>query len=134
VQTLESYFIEVSPGSWRDERELRRLQAKSAAHPRRHVEFMRNLPLTHVEGDYLFVHAGIRPGIRSSGRSATICCGSATSSCIQARITARSSSTPHDLGNAGAAANRIRHRHRCFSQRPLTCVVLDGTSRRFLHT
>ena len=31
--------------------------------PGRHVEFMGAMPLTHVEGDYLFVHAGIRPGV-----------------------------------------------------------------------
>jgi serine/threonine protein phosphatase 1 len=30
VQTLASYFIDVPPGSWRDERELRRLQGESA--------------------------------------------------------------------------------------------------------
>ncbi len=31
--------------------------------PRRHREFLRNLRMHHVEGDYLFVHAGIRPGV-----------------------------------------------------------------------
>ncbi len=31
--------------------------------PSRHAEFLAQLPLTHVEGDYLFVHAGIRPGV-----------------------------------------------------------------------
>src|SRR5215470_3437814 len=50
VQTLASYFIDVSPGSMRDERELRRLQGEVRRRvPRRHVEFMRNLSLTHVE-------------------------------------------------------------------------------------
>src|SRR5215813_14204513 len=60
AQTLASYFIEASPGSWRDERELRRLQDEVRRRlPPRHVEFMRGLKLTHVEGDYLFVHAGV---------------------------------------------------------------------------
>ena len=31
--------------------------------PEAHLEFIRSLPLTHIEGKYLFVHAGIRPGI-----------------------------------------------------------------------
>ena len=31
--------------------------------PRHHVTFMRDLALMHTEGGYLFVHAGIRPGI-----------------------------------------------------------------------
>lgn len=31
--------------------------------PQAHLAFLRQLPLTHIEGDYLFVHAGIRPGV-----------------------------------------------------------------------
>jgi serine/threonine protein phosphatase 1 len=31
--------------------------------PAAHVAWLRNLKLSHREGDYLFVHAGIRPGI-----------------------------------------------------------------------
>ena len=29
----------------------------------RHADFLRGLPLTHDDGTYLFVHAGIRPGV-----------------------------------------------------------------------
>jgi serine/threonine protein phosphatase 1 len=32
--------------------------------PRAHLLFLRDLPLAHREGPYLFVHAGIRPGVR----------------------------------------------------------------------
>jgi serine/threonine protein phosphatase 1 len=32
--------------------------------PRSHVDFMRDLALDHREGDYLLVHAGVRPGVR----------------------------------------------------------------------
>jgi serine/threonine protein phosphatase 1 len=31
--------------------------------PHEHLEFLRNLTLTHREGGYFFVHAGIRPGV-----------------------------------------------------------------------
>lgn len=31
--------------------------------PARHLEFLRRLDLVHQEGDYLFVHAGVRPGV-----------------------------------------------------------------------
>ena len=34
-----------------------------AALPARHLAFFRSLRLSHVEGDYFFVHAGIRPGV-----------------------------------------------------------------------
>lgn len=31
--------------------------------PRRHVDFLKNLELSFESGDYLFVHAGVRPGV-----------------------------------------------------------------------
>ena len=50
---LESYGIDPeSPReSWREQV------------PAEHVEFLHALPLSHREGGYLFVHAGIRPGV-----------------------------------------------------------------------
>lgn len=38
-------------------------EAWEAAIPARHVAFLRGLVRTHREADYLFVHAGIRPGV-----------------------------------------------------------------------
>lgn len=32
------------------------------AAPQSHLDFLNGLKLTHIEGDYLFVHAGVRPG------------------------------------------------------------------------
>ena len=37
--------------------------------PRPHLVFLRDLTLRHAEGPYLFVHAGIRPGVPSSDRA-----------------------------------------------------------------
>jgi serine/threonine protein phosphatase 1 len=37
--------------------------------PERHLAFYRSLALHHREGDYLFVHAGIRPGIAPEAQS-----------------------------------------------------------------
>ncbi len=31
--------------------------------PQSHLDFMRGLTLSHVEGDYYFTHAGVRPGV-----------------------------------------------------------------------
>ena len=36
----------------------------AACIPLPHLAFLRNLAMTHQEGPYLFVHAGIRPGVR----------------------------------------------------------------------
>ena len=38
-------------------------EALRANLPARHREFLGSLSLTHREGDYFFVHAGIRPGV-----------------------------------------------------------------------
>ena len=37
-------------------------QARSAV-PQHHLDFLNDLPLTHVTNDFLFVHAGLRPGV-----------------------------------------------------------------------
>ncbi len=37
--------------------------------PQRHATMLESLPLTHVYGDFLFVHAGIRPGIALEAQS-----------------------------------------------------------------
>lgn len=44
-------------------------EAWEAALPPSHVAFLRGLALTHRDGDYLFVHAGIRPGVLLSEQS-----------------------------------------------------------------
>ena len=62
LQTLESYGVEVRGRSlWRpDSGELR--DALDENLPDRHRRFLEALELNHLEGDYLFVHAGIWPG------------------------------------------------------------------------
>lgn len=59
VQTMESYGVTVS--------ESDRLYAvrdyAGTAVPPEHVAFLNSLPTHHLEGDVLFVHAGIRPGV-----------------------------------------------------------------------
>jgi serine/threonine protein phosphatase 1 len=54
--------------SWGLNRDLPR-EAWRAALPAAHVAWLRRLVLTHQEGDYLFVHAGIRPGVTLAEQS-----------------------------------------------------------------
>jgi len=69
IQTLESYDVDLHSGdAWMtDPRQLQR-DFRSRL-PQRHLEFFETLQLYHVEGDYLFVHAGIRPGRRLDDQS-----------------------------------------------------------------
>ena len=59
--TLHSYGVSV--GLQRDDARLHdKLQAELRARvPRRHVDFLQSLQLNYETGDFLFVHAGVRP-------------------------------------------------------------------------
>lgn len=64
IQTLESYDVDMRGDDvWMtDPRQLQK-EFRSRL-PTAHREFFEGLDLYHVEGDYVFVHAGIRPGRR----------------------------------------------------------------------
>jgi len=136
VETLLSYEIELPPGAWRDERELRRLQGEVRRRvPRRHVEFMRRMKMTHEEGDYLFVHAGIRPGVPIERQ--------VREDLLWIRGEFLESRTDHGRmvvhGHTISPApdvqpNRIGIDTGAFFSNRLTCLVLDGATRSFLHT
>ncbi len=60
-KTLESYGLEVPLWAQPD---LVQMQLElSERLPAAHLRFLHDLRLTHREGDYLFVHAGVRPGV-----------------------------------------------------------------------
>ncbi|WP_299547764.1 metallophosphoesterase family protein [uncultured Tateyamaria sp.] len=57
--TLASYGVDAS-----GQRREKDVQADAkAAVPQSHLDFLRSLQLTHIVGDLMFVHAGIRPGV-----------------------------------------------------------------------
>src|SRR5581483_8093000 len=62
--TLRSYGVAIEPNMLPRGRELVVLQAEMRRLvPERHLAFLKGLRLSHVEGDYFFVHAGVRPGV-----------------------------------------------------------------------
>ena len=64
--TLESYAVEVPDprlGCFGANDFRRAARELRAALPKTHLAFLRGLERSHIEGDYLFVHAGIRPGV-----------------------------------------------------------------------
>lgn len=58
--TLLSYGVSAFNNERRAEEARREL---AGAMPEKHLEFLKNLRLSYRIGDYLFVHAGIRPGM-----------------------------------------------------------------------
>lgn len=58
-----SYGVTPPPLIAPDDDMLRFRDCLRTAIPDEHLSFMRTLPTSHIAGDYMFVHAGIRPGI-----------------------------------------------------------------------
>jgi serine/threonine protein phosphatase 1 len=59
LETLSSYGVVHAPGkSWAETR-----SELAAAIPKAHIDFLKNLKLHVSVGDYLFVHAGIKPRV-----------------------------------------------------------------------
>ena len=131
--TLASYEVP-APGPWAGAPALEATcEALLAALPESHLAFLNGLALSHVAGDYLFVHAGVRPGV------------------------ALEAQRPHDLmwirreflEHEGDFGKVVVHGHtpaQAVDVRPnrigidtgavyggrLTAVVLEGSGRRFL--
>jgi calcineurin-like phosphoesterase family protein len=61
--TLRSYGVE-PPSMFAGTPQVRHAQQQFAERlPARHKRFLEDLAVAHTEGDYLFVHAGVRPGV-----------------------------------------------------------------------
>lgn len=107
-----------------------------AAVPPEHVAFLRDCKLWHVEGDYAFVHAGVRPGVPLVEQEAD--------DLLWIRDTFLSSRADHDgkivvhghtiCEQPEVRNNRINIDTGAYASGRLTCLVLDGDERRFLHT
>lgn len=63
AETLMSYGIRPPPPAGREGEMERAQQELRARLPERHRLFFAGLKLLHEEGDYLFTHAGVRPGV-----------------------------------------------------------------------
>lgn len=131
--TLASYGIEAAEG-WPDftvlidwQKDLRR------AVPAAHRRFLDALRLSHVEGDYAFVHAGVRPGVPLAEQDAR--------DLMWIRDEFHASRDDHGhvivhghsvTAKAVSRANRIGIDTGAGYGRALTAVVLSGAERRFL--
>ena len=103
--------------------------------PAAHISFLADLQLTYTAGDYMFVHAGVRPGVALDQQNAEDLLWirdeflSATSGWDKVIVHGHSAShlpqsLPHRIGvDTGAYATNV-----------LTCLVLEGRERRFLST
>ncbi len=100
-----------------------------------HEEFLQNLPISYVAGDYFFVHAGVRPGVPFERQTEA----------DMVWIRDPFLSSDEDFGKVVVhghtitdkpvvRANRIGIDTGAVVSGKLTCLVLEGTSQQFLTT
>lgn len=133
--TLHSYGIPVPSGMMRDGNTDECWQALREAVPPRHQRFLEGLRPYHLEGDYCFVHAGLRPGVpverQEFGdliwiRDEFLQSGADFGHMVVHGHTITGEIDEHD--------NRIGIDTGAYGSGRLTCLVLQGTGRRFLQT
>lgn len=133
--TVASYGVAVC---WKDFQppELERLRVRlNDAVPPEHVAFLEDLRLYHEEGDYAFVHAGLRPGVPIDKQSPR--------EMVWIRDLFLRSKADFGKrvvhGHTITTEPEVRHNRigidtGAFCSGRLTCLVLEGSATRFLHT
>ena len=135
VATLASYGVEPPVMLYHPpdlETFRRRLRA---AIPPNHLGFLRGLRLCHTDGDYFFVHAGVRPGVPLDDQDPY----------EMMWIRDRFLLSDADFGKRvvhghtpcpvpEVLGNRIGIDTGAYFSGRLTCLVLEGAEHRFLHT
>jgi serine/threonine protein phosphatase 1 len=136
LETLMSYGVPLRSLP-RTEEAVRALRAALAeAVPARHVAFIRACVLHHSVGDYLFVHAGVRPGISLERQTPTDMIW-IRDDFLRARIPLPGRVVVHGHTICDLPQNRS---HRididtgAFVSGRLTGLALRGSERRFLST
>jgi Calcineurin-like phosphoesterase len=132
IATLHSYGVR--PPS--TDRDLPRVQDELRGKlPERHLAFLRGLALRHIEGDYAFVHAGVRPGVAFADQAAQdllwIRDEFLSSNADFGKIVVHG----HTIAEQPEVRrNRIGIDTGAFASGTLTCLVLAGEAWSFLRT
>ncbi|CAM3232446.1 Calcineurin-like phosphoesterase domain-containing protein [Sphingomonas antarctica] len=132
-ETLLSYGVDEAEY---DEAGLPELVALTRKHvPAAHIEFMRGFEETILEGDYLFVHAGIRPGIPRNEQSSEDTRWIRREFLEDARDHGAMVVHGHSItGAVDERSNRIGIDTGAFASGVLTAIGLEGAERWFLST
>ena len=133
-QTLLSYGV--TPPLFDENEALKNVhEAFVRALPKQHLTFLNATKYTHVEGDYLFVHAGIRPHVQLNEQDPR--------DLMWIRENFLSSSSKFEKmvvhGHSGKKSpvvrpNRIGIDTQAYRTGTLTALVLEGMKRRFIMT
>jgi serine/threonine protein phosphatase 1 len=131
IETLESYGVTHASGkNWSQTR-----SEFAAALPRAHLEFFKNLKLHVSIGDYLFVHAGLKPRVPLDEQSETDLLWireEFLDSAVNFGRVVVHGHTPTDV--PVVRANRIGIDTGAYMTNNLTAVILEERTRKFLST
>jgi serine/threonine protein phosphatase 1 len=132
--TLLSYGVR--PPDPRSEQDVARAQDELRERlPARHLDFLQGLKLSHSEGDYFFVHAGVKPGVALHAQTSEdmlwIRHAFLESSADFGKIVVHGHTI---VERPDVRRNRIGIDTGAFASGRLTCLVLDGEDWSFLQT
>ncbi len=106
-----------------------------AAVPPAHLRFLLGLEMMHVAGDYAFVHAGVRPGVELAAQKPADLMWIRDKFLRSRKDFGKVVVHGHTIADEPEiSANRIGIDTGAFASDRLTCLVLEGSERRFLHT
>lgn len=136
LDALAHYGVAAVDRSARDDETMESLRMRfAAALPAQHLAFFRSLRVSHREGGYYFVHAGIRPGVTLEAQNEH------DQMWIRGRFLG--SDLDHGAtvvhGHSIAPEPQVRHNRigidtGAYASGVLTCMVLDGSGRAFLQS
>lgn len=133
--TVLSYGVRMSPSKVGRERFEDMRQQLEASLPPAHLEFLQSLRMVWDCGDYLFVHAGFKPGIAIQQQKPE----------DMMWIREEFLESRHDFGklvvhghsvtdSPELKSNRIGIDTGAYASDTLTCLILEGDSRHFIST
>jgi serine/threonine protein phosphatase 1 len=136
LETLMSYGVPLRRLPHTEEAVTELRLSLAASLPAKHLEFFRRCDLRYVVGDYVFVHAGVRPGISLENQT-PIDLMWIRDDFLRARVPLPGKVVVHghticDLPQD--RDNRINIDTGAFASSRLTCVILRGHERRFVST
>ena len=139
MPTLNSYGIPVvGPGSnaASHQLQLRQLQAaQNRNQPDAHRDFLTGLRISHSIGDYFFAHAGVRPGVPLAAQEREDLIWIRDEFLLSRRDHGQVVVHGHSITQAvEEMPNRIGIDTGAYFSNRLSCLVLEGESRRFLST
>lgn len=136
LETLSSYGVDVDSVMEGSGNPLGRFRkALKDAVPKRHLQYLSRLPFHHHNGDYMFVHAGVRPKVPIEAQD--------LSDMLWIREDFLKYKKPFDrfivhghtiTSEPDIQTNRIGIDTGAYRTGILTCLVLEGTDKRFIVT